>query len=174
MKYILYKISIANYTYIGSTKDWKQRQQMHKSNCFNTNSPAHNYKLYQTIRANGGWHLIEKTPIEEIDVEGPIQAHICEERWRRHYDAQLNMRRAHITEEERIQYNTGYFAEHRDQKHAYYAARYTATRDQTLARSAEKIQCECGATICRGAKSQHIKSKKHTDLIAAQQQNITV
>lgn len=33
----------------------------------------------------------------------------------------------------------------------------------------DKIQCECGATIVRGNKSTHLKSKTHADLLAAQQ-----
>ena len=164
MKYIMYKICIADYTYIGSTKDWQQRQANHKSSFFNANNPAHNYKLYQTIRDNGGWYAIEKSPIEEYECDGPIQAHIREEYWRREYNAQMNARRAHRTEEEHIQekrdYNTEYNAAHREEAKIY---------------SAEKIQCECGVIHCRSVKSKHLQSKKHADRIAAQQQeNINV
>jgi hypothetical protein len=163
MKYVIYKITIADYTYIGSTRDWQQRQMSHKHNFFNANSRAHNYKLYQTIRENGGWDAIEKSPIEEYECDGPIQAHIREEHWRREYNANMNAYRAHQTREERIDYC-------RDYRHEYNAAH----REELNNRAREKIQCECGATICRSAKSTHLKSKKHTDLIAAQQQNITV
>ena len=147
MKYILYKITIADYTYIGSTRDWIQRQRNHKSNCLNAKSPAHNLKLYQTIRENGGWDAIEKSPIEEYECNGPIQARIREEHWRREYNAQLNMMRAHLTREERNDYN----------------------RDHAT----EKIQCECGVTHSRNNKSRHYKSKNHADFIASQQ-NITI
>jgi len=157
MKYILYKICIADYTYIGSTRDWIQRQRNHKSDFFNANRPAYNYKLYKTIRENGGWDAIEKSPIEEYDCDGPIQAHIREEHWRREYNAQMNTRRAHRTREEFVQdiHNRN-------------------VSDKAKKRQAEKIQCECGMTHTRSNKSTHLKSKKHTDLIAAQQQNITV
>ena len=163
MKYILYKITIADYTYIGSTKDWQQRQWTHKHRFFNANSPAYNYKLYQTIRDNGGWDAIEKTPIEEYECDGPVQAHIREEHWRRFYNAQMNMRRAHRTEEEHIQENRDYLTEYR-----------AAHREELNSSAREKIQCECGITHCRAGKSTHLKSKKHTDRLAALQQNITV
>ena len=162
MKYILYKITIADYTYIGSTKDWIQRQYSHKSDFFNESSPRHNLKLYQTIRDNGGWNAIEKSPIEEYECDGPVQAHIREEYWRREYDAQMNSIRAHQTIDERIQYNR-----------AASAAHYAANQDQAKAYSAEKIQCECGVTHSRSGKSIHLKSKKHTDRLAAQQQKIS-
>jgi len=162
MKYILYKICIADYTYIGSTRDWIQRQRNHKSNFFNANRPAYNYKLYKTIRENGGWDAIEKSPIEEYECDGPVQAHIREEHWRREYNAQMNSRRAHLTREERNDYN-------RDYRHEYNAAH----REEIKIQQGEKIQCECGVTYCRGGKSRHIKSKKHADFIASQQQNLT-
>jgi len=163
MKYILYKITIADYTYIGSTRDWQQRQYSHKSDCLNANSLKYNLKLYQTIRENGGWDAIEKSPIEEYECNGPIQARIREEHWRREYNAQMNTRRAHRTREERNDYN-------RDYRHEYNAAH----REEKNNRAREKIQCECGMTYCRGHKSKHNKTKKHADFIAAQQQNITV
>jgi hypothetical protein len=159
MKYIIYKISIADYTYIGSTRDLKQRKIEHKYGCGKENNKSYNLKLYQTIRANGGWDAIEICPIEEFECDGPIQAHIREEHWRREYNAQLNMMRAHRTREEFVQ-------SHRDQANAYYAENRDARR--------EKIQCDCGAIICRSSKSSHLRTKCHSDRLAEQQQNINV
>ena len=163
MKYILYKITIADYTYIGSTRDWIQRQYRHKSDCLNANSPAHNLKLYQTIRENGGWDAIEKSPIEEYECDGPVQARIREEHWRREYNAQMNAIRAHRTEEQRIDYNRDYATEYN-----------AAHREEINNRARAPIQCECGMTHCRNSKSRHIKSKKHADFIAAQQNLTTI
>lgn len=156
--------------------DWKQRQATHKYNFFNLKSLAHNLKLYETIRANGGWDAIEKTPIEEYECDGTTQAHIREEHWRREYDAQLNMKRAHRTEEEHRQYNNEYLAEYRTKNRVAYNAAavvfYNANRDTINQRKSEKIRCECGATICRGEKARHLRSKRHSDNLAEQQQNI--
>ena len=53
--------------YNGSSTNLTQREKTHKSNCNNENSKLYNLKIYQTIRANGGWDeldmiLIEKYP----------------------------------------------------------------------------------------------------------------
>ena len=43
-------------TYVGGTVSWRARKGVHKYNCCNVNSPKYNYKVYQIIRANGGWN----------------------------------------------------------------------------------------------------------------------
>lgn len=192
MKYIIYKISIADFTYIGSTRDLKQRIQTHKSSCYNEHHKEHNKKLYQTIRENGRWDCIDITPVEEYECETTQQARIREEYWRRQYDAQLNAIRAHRTEEDkkqrerdrtrteeqlerRRQKSAERFAANREELNKKRKDLYYANRDDVLNKMKEKIQCECGATICRAAKSGHLRSKKHIDRIAEQQkQNITV
>lgn len=163
MIYIIYKICIADQTYIGSTKDWKQRKITHKSACNNTHSSAYNQKIYKIIRDHGGWRMTEATPIEEYECAGKVQACIREEHWRREYEAQMNTRKAHRTREEFIQY-------HRIQANEYYKANVEEINN----RRTEKIHCDCGATICRGNNSRHKISKTHTDYIIAHQQNITV
>jgi len=159
----MYRIKICEHIYIGSTGDFKQRKVEHKRCFFNATRKEHNLKLYQTISENGGWECAEIVPIEEYECETKTQAHIREEHWRREYNAQLNTRRAHRTREEFVQ-------EHRDQALEY----YKANAEEIKIYKGEKIQCECGATICRSAKSSHQKSKKHTDLIAAQQNLTTI
>jgi len=163
MKYIIYKISIADYIYIGSTRDLKQRKIEHKYGFSKENNKEYNKKLYQTIRENGGWNCIDISPVEEYECETTQQAHIREEFWRREYNAQLNSRKAHRTREE-------YAQGHRNQAKAYYATNKETILEQTK----EKIQCECGATIRIVGKSRHDKSKKHIDRIAEQQNNLAV
>ena len=49
-------------TYVGGTVSWRARKSKHKYNCNNVNSPKYNYKVYQIIRAKGGfqnWNMIE-------------------------------------------------------------------------------------------------------------------
>jgi hypothetical protein len=104
MKYIIYGISVGDYTYIGSTKDFKQRKIRHKSNCTN-----YNCKVYQMIREAGGWDKCEMVPIEEFECEGQLQARIREEHWRRLYNPNMNSYRAHITEEDRKEREKEYY-----------------------------------------------------------------
>jgi len=42
-------------TYIGSTKNLKDRKTSHKCHCINLDSKKYNYKIYKFIRDNGGW-----------------------------------------------------------------------------------------------------------------------
>ena len=42
-------------SYVGSTTNFTQRKYQHKHGCNNTTSKHHNFKIYQIIRANGGW-----------------------------------------------------------------------------------------------------------------------
>ena len=91
---------MGDYTYIGSTRDYIQRKQKHRSNC-----KTNNLMLYQFIRQNGGWEKCEMIPIEECECETQLQARIREEYWRREYNAVLNTLKAHVTNQERIQQN---------------------------------------------------------------------
>ena len=56
---IIYKISCkdSNITdvYVGHTTNFVQRKHSHKQNCINEKSSSYSFKLYKTIRSNGGW-----------------------------------------------------------------------------------------------------------------------
>lgn len=109
MIYIIYKISIANQCYIGSTKDLKQRKKCHKDR-WNKGTE----KIYEFIRANGGWDKIEIIPIEEYECEGLLQARIREEYWRREYNAELNTRRAFTTHNDVLEDKKRFYNENKD------------------------------------------------------------
>jgi hypothetical protein len=143
MIYIIYKISIADQCYIGSTKDFKQRKSNHKTDCNRIM-----VKLYDFIRENGGWDCCEMIPIEEFECEGLLQAQIREEYWRREYDAKLNSKKAHRTAEEKTEYN-------RNQG----KIKYDENKDNII----KKIICECGSAISNNNKYQHFKTVKHQE-----------
>lgn len=81
---IIYKISCkdisVNELYIDHTVDFVARKKSHINACNKKNHESHNYKVYQTIRNNGGWdnwtmnivafynckNLEEATQIEQI------------------------------------------------------------------------------------------------------------
>jgi hypothetical protein len=56
---IIYKITCKNKdiadVYVGHTTNFVQRKHAHKQGCINNKSANHNCKLYEVIRANGGW-----------------------------------------------------------------------------------------------------------------------
>jgi hypothetical protein len=58
-KTVIYKIVCKNEdvkdVYVGSTTRFNERRREHKKYCINEKYKKHNYKVYQVIRANGGW-----------------------------------------------------------------------------------------------------------------------
>ena len=96
--YYIYKICCKNVDvtgcYVGSSKDIKQRINKHKSMCNNQNSPRYNLKIYQTIRANGGWENYKLIVLEEMINTTTSEATIREEEVRVELNASLNMVRA--------------------------------------------------------------------------------
>tara|TARA_R110002072_G_scaffold245019_1_gene404350 strand:- start:12 stop:626 length:615 start_codon:yes stop_codon:yes gene_type:complete len=58
-KSCVYKLSIDNETYVGSTCDFKQRRNKHKSDCYNTESKEYNKSLYKYIREHSHWDNVK-------------------------------------------------------------------------------------------------------------------
>ena len=59
--------------YIGSTCNYKQRQNHHKYNCNNPSSINHNSKLYRFIRSKGGFAKFTFKVIEECSNEDKLK-----------------------------------------------------------------------------------------------------
>lgn len=148
MKYIMYRISVGDYTYIGSTKDFKQRKQAHKKRYSNPNMRDYHEKKYQIIREAGGWDKCEMVPIEEFECDTLLDARIREEHWRIYYQANMNSKRAHRTEEERI----------------------NQLKELAKIRNSVSHICECGGKFIYNNKCIHEKTKKHTKYL--EEQNI--
>jgi hypothetical protein len=71
VKSTIYKIcckdSAITDCYVGRTIDVTTRQQQHKTNCYNEKIKAYNYKIYKTIREQGGfvnWDFMEIETVE--------------------------------------------------------------------------------------------------------------
>jgi hypothetical protein len=76
--------------YVGHTTNFIQRRYAHKSACNNENDKAYNYKVYETIRANGGWDKFQMIQIEEFNCNNQREAETRERYWLEFYNAQLN------------------------------------------------------------------------------------
>lgn len=127
MKYIIYKISVGDYTYIGSTRDYVQRKNRHRSAC-----KKNELKVYQLIRDAGGWEKCEMVPIEEFDCEGQLQARIREEHWRREYNANMNTNKAYISvEEKKINQKTNNCVKHTCECGGKHTTQHISTHSRT-------------------------------------------
>lgn len=84
-KTTIYKIVCNNpticETYIGHTTDFLSRRNRHKNDCTNANSKHHNYKVYQFIRANGGWNNFQMIELEQYQCADANEAREKERLW---------------------------------------------------------------------------------------------
>ena len=145
--FIIYKIQILDCIYIGSTKDFKQRKVSHRHSCMNENNKHNHWMVYQIIRENGGWNNSYMAPIEEFECDTTLQSRIREQYWMNQYNANLNVNRAYVSEEEK-----------KEEKNIENAIRNPINNARI---NANKLTCACGGLYYRTGKNQHDKTKSH-------------
>ena len=173
---IIYRIFSDNcdYVYVGSTTDITRRRCDHKRHC-NTETNKSHYKVYQTIRENGGWNEFKMLEIEEYPCENSKQAQKREQYWIDHYKANLNSRKS-FGGETKQESKKQYILEHKDEKKAYDKIRRTEYAEEIKQKKAEyyklhkeelnqKFTCECGAIVTKQYLSRHKKTKKHLEAL---------
>ena len=89
MEYTFYKIQVGNECYVGSTKNFKNRLQKHKSNCHNEKNRGYNIKVYKSIR-EVGWDKVDFMIIDKIIYNSKHEAFDMETKYMLMFDAKLN------------------------------------------------------------------------------------
>ena len=95
-KTIIYKIicdDLPDYIYIGHTTNFRKRKWQH-----NHSSKTSEYKLYQTIRENGGFENWKMIGIEEFACENGRQAEKREQYYIELFKSNLNSYKAFAAE----------------------------------------------------------------------------
>ncbi len=91
---IVYKIHSLNKAiteiYVGSTKDFAKRESSHKHATTNPESDNYSRRVYEYIRANGGWEHFQMDQIETMEFEDVRELRIREGYWIRELKASLN------------------------------------------------------------------------------------
>ena len=103
-KILIYKIQHKEkdeLLYVGSTTHFGNRKRQHKSRCYNANGKPYNYKIYSTIRDNGGWDAFNMVIVKEFPCNNRQEARTEEDRIMREMRSSLNMLRAYTTPEEK-------------------------------------------------------------------------
>ena len=91
-------------TYVGSTVNPTSRKSGHHNACYDENNKSHNYRIYQFIRANGGWDNWEFVILEEYpECNSKIQKCIRERQVADRLQSQLNTNRAYTTIDEKAE-----------------------------------------------------------------------
>ena len=129
--------------YVGSTSNFKNRKNGHKTVCCNEKNKQHNFLVYQFIRNNGGWDNFVMIPIEQYSCNNKDELKIKE---RHHIDLlkpTLNKNIPGRTAKE------------------YYKNYYEANREQINEKVKEKVICDhCGCELRRDTLKRHQKTKK--------------
>ena len=123
-KTIMYKIVCDDLTikdcYVGHTTNMTKRKYKHKTACNNEKNKAHNFKIYQIIRQNGGWSnwsmlLIETFPCKDKHEACKREREIFEE-----LDAKMNMVKPYRTQEEIKLYYQDHKEDYKENQKKYY------------------------------------------------------
>ena len=160
--------------YIGSTEDMITRNVGHKSRCNNENSECYNFKVYQEIRANGGWDNWEMVEIASVWKKATKTLFQIEQDYIDSYRTTLNNRRAYNGEEYdkeydkeyRKKYGKKYYEKNKDvikEKTKEYGKKYRKKNYDIIN---EKFICDCGGKYVKANKARHLKTKKHQDYIS--------
>ena len=193
---VIYKICCNDLSvtdvYVGHTTNFNQRKHAHRNCCINEKQHRHNSKVYQTIRANGGWDNWSMIQICEYPCNTFHEAALEE---RRHYEilnADLNMvnpcrkRKEYVkiyhqqNRERLIEKQKLYIQQNRSQISEKDKIRYQknkdiiskkgkiyrdANKDKILEYRKRKYTCCCGSTLRIDGKKDHEKSTKHLQFI---------
>lgn len=141
-QYTIYRITVGEYHYIGSTKDFNKRKSQHKGSCKTCILP-----LYTMINANGGWEKCTMVPIEQLECDIRMTALIREEYWRRQYVNTLNVNKAHVSDD--------------DAKEAKKISNAKTNAVWAPQRCLDYIVCPCGGEYQAHCKTAHIRGKRH-------------
>lgn len=102
--------------YVGHTTNFIKRKCGHKQVCSNEKDKHHNLKVYQTIRANGGWDNWEMIEIEKYPCKDANEAKSRERFYYESLNAKLNMYSPQRKEEKLEEYFKNYRDQHKKEK----------------------------------------------------------
>jgi len=80
---------------------YANRKYTHKNACNNENDRNYNYKIYKTIRDNGGWDNWRMVCIHQQEVDNKRHGEQIEEDYRVELNGNMNMRRSFLSPEQK-------------------------------------------------------------------------
>jgi hypothetical protein len=137
-KTVIYKIVCndlsVTFSYVGMTTDFTNRKRGHKNTCNNITLNKSNLKVYQTIRANGGWDNWNMLTIEMYPCNNDIEARLREREWYEKLNANMNTIRPLTTNEEykkdKQLYDKQYAETHKEEKQKYKKQYYEDNKEE--------------------------------------------
>ena len=166
--------------YVGSTCNVRTRRDRHRRRCVYESEKGYNLRLYQFIRAHGGWDNWTMVVLEEFSCETRVQRNTREHEWfqRLRDIATLNscVPGAFAVAGSKDQYMKDRYAEKRDELNAKSRVYHHANKDrmnslsrqyridhhdEVRAKANQPIPCDhCGEVVARGGMSRHKQTQK--------------
>jgi len=169
--YTFYKIIPKNKEmkccYVGHTTNFTNRIRQHKVQTENDNYNKSHYKLYQTIRQNGGWDEWEMVELEKFQASSKLEARMKEQEFIDKYGANLNSLKAYISEEDRTALKKQITQKYREDNKELLreqTKKYKAEHKEIIAEQMKKYRAEHKKEIYEKAKEYKEKnSEKHKE-----------
>jgi hypothetical protein len=140
--------------YIGHTINFTNRKRLHKCRCNNQKTEGYNFKVYKTIRDNGGWDNWSMVLVESYPCSNRLEAAARERYWYENLNGNLNSQVPNTTHNESVKN----WKNNNPEKVLLQAKKDCAIYRK---KNTKKINCDCGGRYTILNKSTHLKSKKH-------------
>ena len=137
--------------YVGHTTEFTKRKATHKSHCLKSKDKKHNYKVYKTIRAHGGWDNWTMIEIEKYPCSDKNEACSRERHFYEILNANLNMICPTFNFEQHKENKKKYNKVHKEEI-VEYNKKWDVNND-----------CECGGKYTSKHKAMHLKTIKHIE-----------
>ena len=169
-KTVMYKIVCNDLNikdlYVGHTTNFIRRKEKHKSVC-KLNSC--DYKIYKTIRDNGGWDNWTMLELEKYPCIDGNEASLRERYWYEQLNSTLNILHPGRTTTE---ISTTYYTKNKEKILASQKLYCRNNKAKIYEYMHTEYICECGKAITKLNKSRHLKTKKHFEMIEKLKINI--
>ena len=157
-------------SYVGSTVDFTKRKSKHKSCCNNNPfNKEYNFKIYQTIRDNGGWDNWRMIEIEKRLVKDKREADRIEQEWIEKIQADMNSMRAFGIDKNAFkEYQKNWCIENADAI-SKQKKEYRLNNAEAIAKNKKRYNSEKAVEISKQKKEYYLKKKQsinenHQDL----------
>ena len=144
--------------YIGSTCNLYKRKSQHKTVCHNEKYKNYNLRVYDCIRANGGWGNWSVIQIEAYPCNSKRELELRERHHLEELKANLN---CCIPTRSSKQYSKQYIEIHRERINERKKEYRKNNKDKIKENRSKLVQCRCGAITQKRAISDHKKTEKH-------------
>ena len=150
---------------------FKQRKAKHKNTVNNDKTKGYNFKLYKTIRDNGGWDNWTMVMIEKYPCNDSMEASKRERYYYELLNADLNV---YVPSRSINEYQKQYYLKNKDYHTNYYLKNKDKIKNDTKAYRIKNIdtlktdnKCECGGCYKTYKKAQHLQTKRHLKYLKA-------